>query len=85
MSGKRGAVSRAASDASVGMAILAWAGLSFISGESLVSCVVLIISLFWGLPKLWKTVVSQTFESTIDRNLMILAALFLVLAIFSLL
>jgi hypothetical protein len=84
MQGKRGAVSRAATDSSVGAAILAWLGLCLVSGESMVPCFFLLLGLFWGIPKFWQCVVCKTFEDSTDRNLMLLAVFFLMLAIFSL-
>lgn len=68
-----------------GAAILGWIVLVVISGGSLTSCIFLLAALFWGVPWVWGQIVSKTLESGVDRTLIILAVVFVVLAVYSIL
>ncbi len=72
-------------DSSIGAAVLLWLGICLFSGESMWPCLALLGIIFWGLPRIWTSIVSQTFDDRTDRLLMFGAITFFLLALYSLL
>lgn len=78
-------MAKIAIDGSIGAAVLLWLAICLVSGESMWSCVFLLGVIFWGLPRVWSSIVSQTFDNQVDRLLMFGAVTFFLLAVYSLL
>lgn len=76
---------RGAGNGSLALGLLVWMGLCLIAGLPLLPCFFLIAAVFWLLPKIWYSGLSQTFENHLDRVLLFSAAILVVLALFSIL